>query len=99
MGALVLLFAFAGVLVNSFVLQLFATLKPGGVLKRVLLDYSNFWYFVMDTGITLLLISALLLLSLLPLLRLQSLILFNRDFAKVIASKLRRAELLKRILS
>ena len=37
--------------------------------------------------------------SMLPLLRLQSMVLFNRDFAKVIQTKLSRVELLKRILS
>ena len=37
--------------------------------------------------------------AMLPLLRLQSMILFNREFAKVIQTKLSRAALLKRILS
>ena len=41
----------------------------------------------------------LLVFSLLPLLSLQSQLLFNRDFARVIALKLRRAEFLERILS
>ena len=92
-------------------LQLFATLrKPmtegagacctmGGLLKSKLIEFADSYYFVMDVLISSSLILALSILSMLPLLRLQSMILFNRDFAKVIQTKLSRAELLKRILS
>ena len=53
----------------------------------------------MDLIVSGTIILSLSILAMLPLLRLQSAALFNRDFAKVIATKLRRAELLKRILS
>jgi len=68
-------------------------------IKGSLIAYADAWYFLMDVIITLTLISTLSILSWLPLLRLQSMALFNRDFARVIATKLTRAELLKRILA
>jgi len=102
------LHVFTGALFTTFWLQLLATLdvpKPKAPrtlfvrIKCAITAYADWWYFVMDTIVSGTLIFTLLLLGLLPLLRLQSLILFNREFAKVIAAKLRRAELLKRILS
>jgi len=103
-----LLLSFAGALMLTYVLQLLVTLRPPpaegprGFLAPVwalLIDFADFWYFVMDAVVTMLLINLILLLAMLPLLSVQSLILFNRDFAKVIATKLRRAELLKRIVA
>lgn len=103
-----LILTFAGMLVTTYILQLLVTLRPPtletascvlGPIWAAFIDYADYWYFVMDMIITTLLITTLLLLSLLPLLSVQSLILFNRDFAQVIATKLRRAELLKRIVT
>lgn len=102
------LFLFAALLLSTYVLQLCATLRPpgddaccglGGRLKRQLIEFADFYYFGMDVCLSLSLIFMLSVLSMLPLLRLQSMILFNREFAKVIQTKLSRAALLKRILS
>ena len=68
-------------------------------IKMRLVKYADFWYFGYDVVLTFGLLFTLLCFSMLPLLSLQSQLLFNRDFAKVIALKLRRAEFLERILS
>ena len=109
------LLAFAAVLISTYVLQLLVTLQPPpksadaatgsgqmrplALFRAGLIAYADSWYFLMDVIITGCLIFTLSVLSLFPLLRLQSMTLFNRDFAKVISKKLSRAELLKRILS
>jgi hypothetical protein len=108
------LLLFAALLISTYVLQLLVTLEPPKPppkgkracsegpwppVKRALIAYADAWYYLMDAIITSVLIGTLSILSLLPLLRLQSKIIFNRDFAMVISTKLSRAELLKRILS
>jgi len=101
---------FAAMLFTTYCLQLLVTLEPpseravvccsaGSRFKALLIDFADYYYFVMDVGLSLMLILLLSIFSTLPLLRLQSSVLFNRDFAKVIQTKLSRAELLKRILS
>jgi len=68
-------------------------------MKRSLIKFADFWYFGFDAGLTLGLLFTLLCFSLFPLLSLQSQLLFNRNFAKVIALKLRRAAFLEHLLS
>ena len=67
--------------------------------KKALVKYGNFWYFGYDAVLTCGLLFTLLCFSALPLLSLQSQLLFNRYFAKVIGLKLRRAAFLERVLS
>lgn len=103
---------FAGGVFSSFFLQAFIVLKPDKLdknaafaafwlhhAKKALVKYGDFWYFGYDAVLTCGLLFTLLCFSTLPLLSLQSQLLFNRDFAKVIALKLRRADFLERILS
>jgi len=107
-----LLLLFAALLQSTFVLQLLVTLRPprpadaenaivriGYACKSAFISLADYWYYVMDLVVSGTIICTLSILAMLPLLSLQSAALFNRDFAKVIATKLRRAELLKRILS
>ena len=67
-------------------------------IKVFFIDLADYYYFMMDVALSMGLIVILSILSMLPLLWLQSSVLFNRDFAKVIQTKLSRAALLKRIL-
>jgi len=103
---------FGGGLFSSFFIQAFVSLRlakldkgasltthAAHLLKKSFIDYADFWYFGYDTVLTFGVLFTLLCFSMLPLLSLQSQLLFNRDFAKVIALKLRRAEFLERILS
>jgi hypothetical protein len=101
------LLIFAAMLLSTYFLQLFATLSPPadgacfglGRIKKWLVELADFYYFAMDVFLSASLIFALSVLAMLPLLRLQSIVLFNRGFARVISAKLSRAALLKRILS
>ena len=117
------LLVFGGLLLNTYVLQLCATLADApskralkkdskgkyraGILTRALawaklrvIAMADFFYFISDALICWLLLTSLFLLSLLPLLTLQSSVLFrSQNFARVIAKKLRHADLLERILS
>ena len=69
-------------------------------LKLSIIEAADFFYFISDALICGGLLLSLFLLSLLPLLTIQSSLLFrSRDFAKVISRKLRHADLLERILS
>ena len=99
----------ASLLYTTFWLQLFVTLeRPSEVgnkcvsilqkIKVFFIDLADYYYFMMDVALSMGLIVILSILSMLPLLWLQSSVLFNRDFAKVIQTKLSRAALLKRIL-
>lgn len=68
--------------------------------KLRVIGLADYFYFLNDALICGLLLASLFLLSLLPLLTLQSSVLFrSRDFARVIAKKISHAELLERILS
>ena len=68
--------------------------------KLRVIAMADFFYFINDALICWLLLTSLFLLSLLPLLTLQSSVLFrSQNFARVIAKKLRHADLLERILS
>ena len=68
--------------------------------KLRVIAMADFFYFISDALICWLLLTSLFLLSLLPLLTLQSSVLFrSQNFARVIAKKLRHADLLERILS
>jgi len=95
-----------GGLASSYVIQMLAMLdsvQPGHsksfTFRMSMNTYADFWYFWFDWMLAFGLLLTLLCLSLLPLLSLQSQLLFNRNFAKVVSSKLRRTAFLERILS
>ena len=68
--------------------------------KLRVIAMADFFYLINDALICWVLLTSLFLLSLLPLLTLQSSVLFrSQNFARVIAKKLRHADLLERILS
>jgi len=107
----ILLF-FGGALFSSYLISVAVLFSPAkrnanatslsllvAAVKASLVRFADFWYFGWDAVLSSVLLFTLLIFSLLPLLSLQSQLLFNRDFARVIAIKLRRAEFLERILS
>jgi len=59
-----------------------------------MLTYAQFWQRMTDQTITLVIFSVLFLLSLLPILQLQTSILFNREFADIINRKVHKQEVL-----
>ena len=64
-------------------------------MRRRLLAYAAFWQRMADQTMTLVIFSVLLVLSMLPILRIQTAILFNRAFATIIANKIHKQELLE----
>ena len=63
-------------------------------MRRRLLAYAQFWQRMADQNMTLLIFSVLLVLSILPILQLQTAILFNRAFAAILERKIHKSELL-----
>ena len=68
-------------------------IKRTGVRRR-LLAYAQFWQRMADQNMVLLIFAVLLVLSVLPILQLQTTVLFNRAFAAILQRKLHRQELL-----
>ena len=64
------------------------------VFRRRLLAYAQFWQRLSDMGMTLVIFATLCLLSLLPILQVQTSILFNRAFATILERKIHKQELL-----
>lgn len=62
--------------------------------RRRLLAYAQFWQRITDQTITLLIFTVLLALSILPILYVQTTILFNRAFAVILERKIHKQELL-----
>ena len=63
--------------------------------RRRLLAYAQFWQRMTDQSITLLIFTVLLALSVLPILQLQTAILFNRAFASILRRKVHKQEVLE----
>jgi len=83
-------------------LAVFRPSKVDGIQKLIsshITKYVDFWYLAVDAVLACSLLLSLLCFASLPLLSVQSQILFNREFAKVIALKLRRAKIRQRILA
>ena len=64
------------------------------LVRRRLLAYAQFWQRMMDMVICLVIFGTLVLLSMLPILQIQTSILFNRAFASILNRKIHKQELL-----
>ncbi|KAL1498896.1 hypothetical protein AB1Y20_013418 [Prymnesium parvum] len=107
----VVLLIFSGGSVGSLLIQVFAVLESTKFVdprldghasirvKAALRRYSEFWYFGFDAAVSLTLSLVWILIAMMPILYLQSRLLFNRDFANVITLKIRRSEFLTKLLS
>jgi len=81
------------VLVNAVSATQTSEVEQTGVRRR-LLAYAQFWQRMGDQNMTLLIFVVLLVLSVLPILQLQTIVLFNRAFAAILQRKIHRQELL-----
>jgi len=83
---------------NSIMLQSISAEQTVDIRKtgarRRLLAYAQFWQRITDQTIALLIFTALLALSILPILYVQTTILFNRAFAVILERKIHKQELL-----
>jgi hypothetical protein len=64
------------------------------ILRRRLLAYAQFWQRIADMGMAMFIFAVLTVLSFLPILEVQTSILFNRAFADILNRKIHKQELL-----